>query len=100
MAHLTMAQRYTISVLQKESYPQILIAERIGKDRSVVSRELKRNRDLRSNEYKPDLAQRKYEQRIDSKPKRINFTESIRLYVESNLRQEYSPEQIVGVSQL
>ena len=100
MAHLTMAQRYTISVLLKENYPQILIAERIGKDRSVVSRELKRNRDLRSNEYKPDLAQRKYEQRIDSKPKRINFTESIRLYVESKLRQEYSPEQIVGVSHL
>ena len=55
---------------------------------------------LRSNEYKPDLAQRKYEQRIDSKPKRVNFTESIHLYVESKLRQDYSPEQIVGVSQL
>ena len=65
MAHLTIAQRYTISVLLKENYPQISIAERIGKDRSVVSREIKRNRDLRSNEYKPDLAQRKYEQRID-----------------------------------
>ena len=100
MAHLTIEQRYTISVLLKENYSQILIAERIGKDRSVVSRELKRNRDLRSNEYKPDLAQRKYEQRIDSKPKRVNFTESIHLYVESKLRQGYSPEQIVGVSQL
>lgn len=100
MAHLTMAQRYTISVLQKENYPQIIIAERIGKHRSVVSRELQRNRDLRSNEYKPDLAQRKYEQRIDLKAKRINFTEPIRLYIESKLSQEYSPEQIVGVSQL
>ena len=58
------------------------------------------NRILRSKEYKPDLAQRKYEQRIASKPKRTNFTESIRLYVESKLRQEYSPQQIVGVSQL
>ena len=85
MAHLTMAQRYTISVLQKENYPQIIIAERIGKHRSVVSRELQRNRDLRSNEYKPGLAQRKYEQRIDLKAKRINFTEPIRLYVESKL---------------
>lgn len=100
MAHLTMEQRYTISVLQKENYPQILIAERLGKHRSVVSRELQRNRDLRSNEYKPALAQRKYEQRIASKPKRVVFTKSIRLYVDSKLRQEYSPEQIVGVSQL
>ena len=49
MAHLTIEQRYTISVLLKENYSQILIAERIGKDRSVVSREIKRNRDLRSN---------------------------------------------------
>lgn len=100
MAHLTMEQRYTIGVLQGENYTQNLIAERIGKHPSVVSRELKRNRDLRSNDYKPDLAQRKYEQRISQKPKRINFTESIQIYVDSKLRQEYSPEQIVGVSQL
>lgn len=95
-----MEQRYTIGVLQGEHYTQNLIAERIGKHPSVVSRELKRNRDLRNNNYKPDLAQRKYEQRISQKPKRINFTESIRIYVDSKLRQEYSPEQIVGVSLL
>jgi transposase, IS30 family len=100
MAHLTMEQRYTISVLQGENYPQNLIAERIGKHPSVVSRELKRNRDLRNNEYKPDLAQRKYELRISQKPKRITFTVSIQEYVDSKLRQEYSPEQIVGVSKL
>ena len=90
MAHLTIVQRYIISVLQKENYSQISIAERIGKHRSVVCRELQRNRDLRSNEYKPDLAQRKYEQRIESKPKRVKFTESIRLYVESKLDYDYS----------
>ena len=43
MAHLTIEQRYTVSVLLRENYSQILIAERIGKDRSVVSRELKLN---------------------------------------------------------
>jgi transposase, IS30 family len=100
MAHLTMEQRYTISVLQGENYPQNVIAERIGKHRSVVSRELQRNRDLRNNEYRPDLAQRKYDQRIKDKSKRLNFTASIRAYVNSKLRLAYSPEQIVGVSKL
>ena len=100
MSHLTQEQRYIISVLLKENYSQISIAERIGKNRSVVSREIKRNRDLRNNEYKAALAQRKYEQRINTKPKRINFTESIRLHIETKLSQDYSPEQIAGISKL
>jgi len=39
----------TATVARKENYPQISIAERISKHRSVVSRELQHNRDLRSN---------------------------------------------------
>ncbi len=45
----------------------------IGKDKSVVSRELKRNCDNRDREYRADLAQRKYENRQKNKPKHIRF---------------------------
>jgi IS30 family transposase len=100
MSHLTQAQRYEIALLKKENYSQNAIAERIKKDKSVISRELKRNCDLRNGEYKADLAQRKYQQRKEAKPTRINFTVAIREYVESKLRIDHSPEQIVGVSQL
>jgi len=41
-AHLTQEQRYTISCLKKQGYSQSVIAKIIGKDKSVISRELKR----------------------------------------------------------
>ena len=96
MSHLTQEQRYTISVLKKEGYLQKDIAEKIGKHRSVLSRELRRNCDLRNGEYRAELAQRKYQKRKQEKPKRINFTDSIRVHIVSKLGQKYSPEQIVG----
>ncbi|NQY11354.1 MAG: helix-turn-helix domain-containing protein, partial [Flavobacteriales bacterium] len=36
----------------KEGYNQVQIAKAIGKNKSVVSRELKRNSDARNNVYK------------------------------------------------
>ena len=52
MSHLTQEQRYTIEVLIRENYSQTVIAERIGKDKSVVNRELKRNSDKRNGSYR------------------------------------------------
>ena len=51
------------------------IALAISKDKSVVSRELRRNCDKRNEKYKEDLAQRKYEKRQKDKKKHIYFTE-------------------------
>ena len=98
MSHITREQRYTISVLLKQDYSQTEIGNLIGKDKSVISREIRRNRDLRSGEYRNDLAQRKYEQRQAHKSERRFFTEEIQQYVESLIKQDYSPEQIVGIS--
>ncbi len=41
MKHLTLEQRYTISVMKKQGCKQKDIALTIGKDKSVVSRELR-----------------------------------------------------------
>jgi len=73
MAHLTQDQRYTISVMIKQNHSQTEIARTIGKCKSVVCRELKRNCDKRNGEYRYDLAQRKYEERIQNKPKSTKF---------------------------
>jgi transposase, IS30 family len=100
MTHITQEQRYTISVLKKEGYKQKEIGERIGKDKSVISRELKRNADNRNGEYRADLAHRKAEKRKAEKAKRVNFTTSIREAVVLKLQQYYSPEQIVGEQKL
>jgi len=100
MAHVTQEQRYTISVLKTEGFSQKAISERINKDKSVVSRELKRNSDLRNNEYKADLAQQKYEKRKSEIPKKIYFTTSIKEVVLKYVSINYSPEQIVGFCKL
>ena len=72
------------------------IAAAIGKHKSTISRELRRNCDGRSGQYDADLAQRKCERRQKGKPHRVRFTEEVRLRVEAMLREDYSPEQVVG----
>jgi len=96
MKHLTQEQRYTICSMKKQGYKQKDIAIAIEKDKSVISRELKRNCDKRSGEYKSDLAQKKYIERQKTKPKKIRFTQSVEQFVNHWLSQDYSPEQIVG----
>jgi transposase, IS30 family len=96
MSHLTTEQRYTIAQLKAKGFSQKLIAEVIEKDKSVVCRELNRNCDQRNKEYRPELAQDKYEKRKASKPKQIKFTDEIREKVISMLEMDYSPEQVVG----
>ena len=92
MAHLTKPQRDTIEAMLKEGHTQSEIARVIGKNKSVVSREIKRNRDLRSGSYSQDLAQRKYQKRQKEKPKRVRFTDAVKTEVETLLKEDYSPE--------
>lgn len=94
MSHVTVEQRYAIERMLIMKFSQISIANAIGKDKSVVSREIKRNRDLRSGEYRYDLAQRKYVSRLANKSKQVKFTNEIKDYVESKLKDKWSPEQI------
>ena len=100
MSHLTPQQRYTIEILYNENYSQTDIAKIICRDKSVVHRELKRNSDKRNSVYKADLAERKCKQRHIEKPKQIRFTKAIKDFVIYYLREDYSPEQIVGKSKL
>jgi transposase, IS30 family len=96
MSQLTQEQRYTIGVLKKEKRTQTYIAAQIGKDKSVVCRELSRNSDKRSGEYKADLAHRKCLERHEKKSKKIRFTSAIKSLVEEYIIKDYSPEQIAG----
>lgn len=57
MKHLRQEQRYTISIIKRKGVTQTEIAETIGIDKSTISREFKRNCDMRSGEYRSELAQ-------------------------------------------
>jgi IS30 family transposase len=100
MKHLTVGQRYTISLMLQKGYKQKQIAEAIGKDKSTVSREIRRNCDARSGAYRHELAQRKCDKRHQTKPKKIRFTEQVKAYVDTLLKNDFSPEQIAGRAKL
>lgn len=98
MSHLTKEQRYTISRMLKQGKKKSQIAFTIGKDKSVVNREINRNKDQRNGIYCDELANRKYAKRQKEKPKYRYFTSEVKTYVEGLIKEDYSPEQIVGVS--
>lgn len=100
MGHLTVEQRYIIQVLKEEGFSQTDIAKKIQKDKSVVYRELKRNSDNRNGKYKAELAEKKCRKRHKLKPKYKRFTSDIEQYVDDLIKEDYSPEQIVGFSKI
>jgi transposase, IS30 family len=96
MKHLTEGQRYEIEALRKANVKQKEIARILGRHKSVISREISRNSDQRSGDYRASLAERKCRERHASKPKCIYFTDEIKEYVNNRLSDDYSPEQIAG----
>ncbi|MFQ5616260.1 MAG: IS30 family transposase [Anaerolineales bacterium] len=88
---LTREERYQIYILKKTGHQQKEIAPMLGRDKSTISRELRRNRGLRG--YRPKQAhdraiarrRSKAQPRIDSQAWQG---------IETLIRQEWSPEQI------
>lgn len=94
--HLTEGQRYEIFAYLRSEKSQNEIAQILGFNKSTISRELKRNCDKRNGEYRPELAQRKYKNRINKRNHYQRFSEDIRARVDELLKNDYSPEQISG----
>jgi len=96
MPHITQEQRYAIFQMLEQGKKQIEIAKFIGRDKSVVSRELRRNCDKRDGKYEYKMAQRKYDKRKKGKTRKRSLTDEIVANIESRLKDDLSPEQIVG----
>ena len=94
--HLTEKQRYLIFELKQEEYQQKDIARVVGVSSSTISRELRRNCDLRSGKYVMDLAQRKADERKHNKRRKQVFTDTMKEKCLELLGKDYSPEQIAG----
>ena len=96
MSHFTVEQRYKLEVLLQQNVPKTEISIDLNKHISSIYREIKRNSDARNSVYKGNLAIRKCSTRHKYKPKNQCFTNEIKVYVENLLREDLSPEQIVG----
>jgi len=89
---LTQEQRYQIYALMKMGHDQTQIAKAIGRHKSTVSRELRRNRGQRG--YRPKQAQKLAQSRRKKGQRRIQ--EETWALIEAKIRLEWSPEQISG----
>lgn len=88
---LTQEERYQIYALNKAEHTQTEIAMILGRHKSTISRELRRNTGLRG--YRPQQAQRLTEERRQMKVvPRISVI--VWEQVETLLREDWSPEQI------
>jgi len=96
MQHITKEQRYVISTMLAQGYSKKSIAICIGKNKSSIYREINRNQDKRNGDYRDNLAEKKCRERHRVKEKKIKFTSLIKEKVEELLKEDYSPEQVVG----
>lgn len=98
MIYFTVEQRYKLEVLLQQNVSKKQIAKDLNLHISSIYREIKRNSDGRSCVYKADLASRKCKKRHKEKHKNQCFTEEIKAYVSELIKEDLSPEQIVGKS--
>ena len=96
MNHLTLEQRYEIESWRKAGKGVSEIAIETGRDKSVISREINRNKDLRSGVYSAKLAERKTFERHSKKAKARRFSAVVEISILHYLAMDFSPQQIVG----
>ncbi len=97
MGHITVEQRCQIQALLAAQKNQSEIANIFGKDKSVISRELRQNR-LSNGKYKAEMAQTFYRHRRKQSRKADKWNISgLKEYVEEQLREDKSPKQINGI---
>jgi len=91
---ITQEERYQIYALKKEGLSQRAIADNLQRDKSTISRELKRNKGLRG--YRAKQAQEMAENRERNKPKYKRLDEEKIAYIKEKIKLYWSPEQISG----
>lgn len=94
-SHLTFQEREVLYRMNKAKKSQTEIADALGRDRSTIWRELRRNTGGRS--YRPQQAQRLAEERRQAcrQPRKMSHLD-LKQYVTEKLKKKWSPEQIAG----
>ena len=89
-------QRYTLSVMRRQGCSQKMIADTIGKDKSVISRELKRNANPKTGRYSFEYAQDMASLRKERMKKPRKLYPWMRKDIIAMIEQDWSPQQITG----
>ncbi len=95
--HLTLEEREIIAHEHRAGKMQTQIADRLGRSKSTISRELRRNRSR--NGYWAVAAEGKARRRRSERPWVAKMQRpEVRRYVRDRLRRRWSPDQIAGRS--
>lgn len=93
---ITYEERYTLGLLRREGLCPAEIARVLGRHRSTVLREIRRNRSHSDGSYRPQLADWYARGRRSISRRNQRFTASDWTRVEGLLREDWSPEQVAG----
>ena len=93
---ITFEERYTVGLLRQQRLSPAAIARTLGRHRSTIGRELKRNRAHSDGTYRPQLAD--WYARARRSRSRRNRQFSLRDWrrIQALLREDWSPEQVAG----
>jgi IS30 family transposase len=93
---ITAAERYTLGLLRRQGLTQAAIARVLGRHRSTISRELRRNRTAHDGCYRPQVADWYARGRRSRSRRNRRFTPADWARIQGLLREDWSPEQIAG----
>ena len=93
---ITSEERYILAALRKQGFNQSEIARHLGRHRSSISRELKRNSARWDGHYRPSKAIERTAGRRSRSRRNQRFSRGDFQRVESLLRERLSPEQVSG----
>jgi IS30 family transposase len=93
---ITFAERYSLGLLRQQGLSPAAIAEVLGRHRSTVWREVRRNCANSDGTYRPRLADWDARGRRSRSRRNRRFTAGAWARVEALLRDDWSPEQVAG----
>ena len=97
-SQLTLAERYTISLLRVSGHSVARMAQILGRHRSTIHREIERNSVVQLGRwtYSPSKAQKKRNRRLRWTRRGRHHAEWQYLRVEALLKRQWSPQQVAG----
>ena len=93
---ITFAERYTLGLLRRQGLSAAAIAQVLGRHRSTILREVRRNRKASDGGYRPQLADWYANGRRSRSRRNRRFAPTDLRRVRRLLERQWSPEQVAG----
>ena len=93
---LSPEERYMLAALRRQGLNQAQMARALGRHRSTVCREFRRNCSRADGHYRPSKAQERTQGRRSRSRRNLRFTTQDFARVEGLLCRQWSPEQVAG----